>query len=119
MEVSVAESRADLVRIVIAGRMDTTGVERAETRLYALFAPRAVDTLFDLSGVTVISSMGLRVLIASGKTAQAKGFKLALIAPPGPVRDVLEQSAIAEMIPVADDLDRAQALLRGKSAAGR
>jgi anti-anti-sigma factor len=115
MEAKVVESSGGLVRIEIAGRMDTAGVERAEPRFFALFAPRAVDTILDLSNVTLLTSMGLRILIASAKTGQSKGFRVVLVAPRGPVRDVLEHAAIGEVTSLVDDLDAARARLAGIS----
>jgi|RhiMethySRZTD1v2_1073278.scaffolds.fasta_scaffold613976_2 anti-sigma B factor antagonist len=111
MEAKVVESSGSLVRLEIAGRMDTVGVERAEPRFFALFAPRAIDTILDLSKVTLLTSMGLRLLIASAKTGLSKGFRVVLVAPSGAVRDVLDHAAIGELTAIVDDVDAARALL--------
>jgi anti-sigma B factor antagonist len=111
MEVTAAERTADLVRLELSGRMDTAGVEKVESRFYALFAPIGVSTVLDLTKVVVLSSMGLRLIITGAKTARAKGFRLVLVAPRGPVRDVLDGAAIGELLPIADDVAAAKTLL--------
>jgi hypothetical protein len=63
--------------------------------------------------------MGLRVLITSGRTAGARGFRIVVIAPAGPVRDVLDHAGIGELVPVADSMTAARALLAKGGAAGR
>src|SRR5262245_9185691 len=119
MEVTEKPGSPDVVHLEIAGRMDAAGVERAETRFYALFAPRAKDTILDLSKVALVTSMGLRVLITSARTGSARGFRVVLVAPAGPVRDVLDHAAIGELMPIAADVTAARALLAGGGAAGR
>jgi anti-sigma B factor antagonist len=118
MDVTALDTSPDLVHLEVSGRMDTAGVEKSESRFYALFAPRGVDSIFDLSKVTILTSMGLRILIAAAKTAQSKGFRVVLVAPAGPVRDVLDHAAIEELIPVVPDGAAARLLLRGAERAG-
>jgi anti-anti-sigma factor len=99
--------------------MDTTGAEKAEARFFALFAPRARNTVFDLTRVSILTSMGMRLLISGAKTAQAKGFRAVLVAPAGPVRDILDHGGINELIPIVNDGDAARKLLQSADPAGR
>ena len=119
MEAKVVENTPERTRLEIAGRMDTAGVERNEARFFALFAPRALDTILDLSKVSLITSMGLRLLISSAKTASSKGFRVVLVAPAGPVREVLDHAAIGELTPLVDDVAAARALLSAGGVADR
>jgi anti-anti-sigma factor len=98
--------------------MDTAGVEKNETRFFALFAPKGVDTVFDLTKVTLLTSMGLRILISGAKTAAARGFQTVIVAPPGPVRDVLDHAAIHELMPVVADGASATSRLRSARKPG-
>ena len=103
MDVVALERSDDLVYLELSGRMDTAGVEKHETRFFALFASKGVPTVFDLTKVTILTSMGLRILISGAKTAAAKGFQTVIVAPPGPVRDVLDHAAIHELVPIVAD----------------
>jgi len=118
VEVVALERSDDLVYLELSGRMDTAGVERSETRFFALFATKGVPTVFDLSKVTILTSMGLRILISGAKTASAKGFRTVIVAPAGPVRDVLDHAAIHELIPVVDDAASARSRLQDSKSPG-
>jgi anti-anti-sigma factor len=116
----IAVDRTDtLVYLELSGRMDTVGVEKSEAQFFALFAPRGVNTVFDLTKVTVLTSMGVRVLISGAKIADAKGFRTILVAPAGPIRDVLEHAGIVDMIPIVNDGATARSLLGKADPAGR
>jgi anti-anti-sigma factor len=119
VDVIVSENTDSLVYLELSGRMDTAGVEKAEARFFALFAPRAVNTVFDLTKVIILTSMGMRLLISGAKTAAAKSFRTVLVAPAGPVRDVLDNTGIGELIPIVEDGAAARSLLRGADPAGR
>lgn len=111
MNITTADSSERIVHISISGRMDTASVHAQEARFYALFAPRGASAIFDLSAVTFLASMGIRLLITGAKTAQAKGARVVIVAPPGPVRDTLDLAAIERLIPFAEDVPSARALL--------
>jgi anti-sigma B factor antagonist len=119
MDVVAVESTNDVVCLELSGRMDTSGVERTETRFFALFAPRGVGTVIDLTKVSVLTSMGLRLIISGAKTARAKGFRIALVAPAGPVRDVLDDASIGDLLPILDDRAAARSLVQGAGGTGR
>lgn len=111
MELTI-ESSPELICVALSGRMDSAGVDKAEARFFASFASRGVDTLFDLTHVTLLTSIGLRVLISGAKTVHARGARVALVAPPGPIREVLEDAALHELMAIADDRTAAAAKLR-------
>jgi anti-anti-sigma regulatory factor len=47
-----------VVKVTLAGRLDTTGVDRVETRFVASIVPRSSSAIVDLSQVDFIGSMG-------------------------------------------------------------
>lgn len=104
-EVSPIDDSSTLVRL--AGRLDTQGVDRIETRLTGAMVAGGRNAVVDLSGVSFIASMGIRMLIANAKAMQLKGRKLALFGATGPVAGVLEAVAIDQIIPVATDQQQA------------
>jgi len=118
VDVIVVDRTDTMVYLELSGRMDTAGVEKSEAQFFALFAPRAVNTVFDLTKVTILTSMGMRVLISGAKIANAKGFRTVLVAPAGPIRDVLDHAGIDELIPIVDDGVAARSLLGKADRAG-
>ena len=73
--------------------------------------PRDKHGLVDLSEVTFLASMGIRMLIAAARTIDRRGKRLVLIAPRPLVDQALRHSSIDDIIPVAPDLEGALALL--------
>jgi anti-anti-sigma regulatory factor len=61
--------------------------------------------------------MGIRLLVTGARTAKAKGTKVVLVVPPGPIRDVLESSSVDQIVPVVADATLALARLRDASRA--
>jgi anti-anti-sigma factor len=110
MEFEVQEESQSLTRVALVGRLDTAGVDRVETKLNATLA-RGTHGVIDLSGVTFLTSMGIRMLIAAAKMLNRRGKKLVLIAPRPLVDQALRHSSLDEIIPVAQDLPGALALL--------
>jgi anti-sigma B factor antagonist len=105
----------DIVLLELSGRMDTVGVDGVEPRFYASLATEGRGTVVDLSRVTVLTSMGIRLLVSGAKTAKSKGLRVVLVAPAGPVRDVLDNGGITEIIPAFADRTAARAALAGAS----
>lgn len=110
MELEITESTDALTRVALKGRLDTAGVDRIETRFNAVLGSGG-DGLVDLSEVSFLSSLGIRLLLGAAKMLDRRGSKLVLVAPSELVGEALKHSSIDEIIPVAPDLDGARALL--------
>ena len=67
----------------------------------------------DMSKVSFLASIGMRTLLSCAKAASARGGKMVLFNPQPMVKDVLETSGVASLIPMTDDLAAAKALLAG------
>jgi len=88
-------------RVVLAGRLDTAGVDVVETRFGAAIVPNGKNTIVDLSGVTFLASMGIRMLISTTRALSRKGGKLVMFGAAPSVKDVIETAALTEIIPLA------------------
>jgi len=110
MELEILEESQTLTRLSLKGRLDTAGVDRIETRLNAALA-RDRNGVVDLSAVTFLASMGIRMLITAAKMLSRRGHRLVLIAPRPLVEQSLKHTSLDEIIPVAQDLEGAIALL--------
>src|SRR5580693_7641678 len=91
----------DVRKVVLAGRLDTAGVDRIETRFGAAIVPAGKNTVVDLTDVTFLASMGIRMLIATTRSLSRKGSKLALYNATPAVREVIETADLTEIIPLA------------------
>jgi anti-anti-sigma factor len=109
MEMSVQEGNGDATLVVLHGRLDREAAEAVERRFYDLTASRK-PLIVDLSGVSYIASMGMRMFLLIGKAVATQGGKMALMAPSPDVAGVLKTAGIDTAIPVRACLNDALAV---------
>jgi anti-sigma B factor antagonist len=100
-------------KIVLTGRLDTAGVDLIETRFGASIVPAGRNTVVDISQVTFLASMGIRMLISTTRSLSRKGGKIALYGATPAVREVIDTVALADIIPLVDNEDEAIVLVAG------
>lgn len=111
MDMRVTDLTGSAIGVELDGRLDTPGVDAIEMRFNASVLAAGRNALVDLSQVSFVSSMGVRLLITAAKTAKARQQRLVLVVPAGPVREMLEITAIDTLIPMFMQRDEAQAAL--------
>jgi anti-anti-sigma factor len=65
----------------------------------------------DLSAVTYVGSLGMRLLISTGRAVQRRGRRMVIFGAQPQPRDVFETVALSDLIPVATTLPEALDLL--------
>lgn len=112
MAIRYEDVNENVRRIYLSGRLDTAGSEQIAPQFTALAASAKRGVVVFLSDVTFLSSMGIRLLIASAKAQQARGGRMVLhIAGNDVVGRTLEATGIDELIPTFDDADDAEKAL--------
>jgi anti-sigma B factor antagonist len=109
MEMTLMELRDNAIKISLSGRLDTPGVDAIETKFAA--AAKRKNALVDLSGVSFLASMGIRMIFSSARGLKASGCRMILLAPRELVNEVLENAGVNQIIPVVPDEQQALALL--------
>jgi anti-anti-sigma factor len=109
MEMSVREGVPGATVIALRGRLDREAANAIEPRFNDL-AASSQPLIIDLSEVSYIASMGMRMFLLIGKAIAAQGGRMALMAPPPEVAAVLKTAGIDTAIPVRDTLDDAIAV---------
>lgn len=89
-----------VTRAVLSGRMDSLSVGQAETSFIAHLVPKEQPAVVDLSNVTFIASLGIRMLLGTARALDRAGVKLALYGAKDAVMDIIETTALTEIIPV-------------------
>jgi len=112
VELTIQEQSDTLTRVVLIGRLDTMGVERVETQFNAAIAPRGQNAVLDFSGVSFLSSMGIRMLLTMARTLSRRGARLVLQAPQPFVLESIRHASLEDLIPVAGNEAEALALLQ-------
>lgn len=99
MDMDVTTHGDQLLCIRLAGRLDSPGVDRIEARFTAELLGAGKPAMIDLSGVSFLASMGIRMLISSARSLSSKGAKLVLFGASDMVQSVLDHVAIDQIIP--------------------
>jgi anti-anti-sigma factor len=105
-------SLGDAAKVALQGRLDTPGVDQIETRFTASVVAGGKHTLVDLSGVTFISSMGIRMLISTGRSLSLKKAKLVLFGAQPLVKESLDHVSLNDIVPVVASETQALELLK-------
>ena len=100
-------------RVVLAGRLDTTGVDRIETRFGATVVSGGQNAIIDLSRVTFIGSMGIRLFITAARSMRPRRTRLALYGAQPMVGEVFESVSLNNLLPVVNTEADAIAALTG------
>jgi anti-sigma B factor antagonist len=99
MEMNIQELDGGVILVALNGRLDLQGVHAIEPDLNATAGSR--DALIvDLSGVTYIASMGMRMFLLVGKAMATRHGKMALLAPSDDLTTVLRTAGIDTAIPI-------------------
>ncbi len=101
------EKRGGVMLIGLRGRLDAVTSPSVEKKLLALVAEGDVRIALDLSELSYISSLGLRVLMTVAKQVQTGGGKLALAALSDTVHEIFKIAGFTELFSVYQTLDEA------------
>jgi len=94
---------ANIARVKLRGRLDTPGVDRVEAKLNSAVVPEGRNTVVDLSEVSFIASMGLRMFIGLAKALKRNNAKMVLFAPQSQVNEVFNTVVLREIVPIVVD----------------
>jgi anti-anti-sigma factor len=98
MDISPVRDR--LVKITLAGRLDTPGVDRVETRFLASLVPGGNNAIIDLSQVDFISSVGIRMIIAAARGLRTQQATLAVYGVQERVGQILQIVSLGQVIAI-------------------
>jgi anti-sigma B factor antagonist len=101
----------NLVHIKLAGRLDTAGAAEIETRFTAMISPRGKHALVDISEVSFLASMGIRMLVSVARTLARRQKRIVLYGPPSLVTESIEGSGLKEMLSLMGSEAEARASL--------
>jgi anti-sigma B factor antagonist len=100
-----------VTRAALNGRLDTANVNKGEAEFIATVVGKAQHVVIDLSGVSFIASLGIRMLLSAARTLGRSGAKMALYGATPLVLEIIETTALDEIIPVVSTEAEAVALV--------
>lgn len=102
-----------VTKATLEGRLDTANVNIVETRFIAGIVPKQQHAIVDLSNVSFIASLGIRMLLSTARALGHNGARFAMFGATPVVLEVFEATALAEIIPLFDTEAEAIALVNG------
>lgn len=98
-------------KVVLAGRLDSAGVDIIETRFTAGIVPAGAHTVVDLTEVVFLASLGVRMFISTTRALAWKGGKLVMFGATPPVMETITTMGFEDIVPVVETESEALALL--------
>ena len=89
-----------VTKAVLGGRLDSFSVGEVETRFVASIVPREQPAVVDLSQVSFIASLGIRMLIGTARALQRSNARFAMFGANDAVMEIIETTSLTEIIPV-------------------
>jgi anti-anti-sigma factor len=84
----------------LEGRLDSGSVDRIETAFTAAIVPVGKPAVVDLTKVTFLASLGIRMLLSTARALNRRGAKLALFGASPAVMEIIETVALSDIVPV-------------------
>lgn len=97
--------------ITLEGRMDIPGCQEIDLKLPAMAAAPKKYVIVDISEVSFLASIGIRLLLLTAKSVSGRGGKLVLLNPTPNVAKVLEAASLTTLLASAHSLEEAIAFL--------
>jgi anti-sigma B factor antagonist len=113
LECKFEEIHSGIGRVYLAGRLDVPGVNEVQLKFPVYASTQRGPVIVDLSEVTLITSMGLGMLLTNARTLKSHGARMVLLSPPADVEKVINMACVAEYLPIEHDLSIALRRLNG------
>ena len=110
MQISTTEETASTAKVTLNGRLDIAGADVVATPLATLSGSKT-GLVIDMAGVSFISSIGIRQLVAAAKALSRRGGRLVLLRPNDIVTEVLQTTGITDLLPIVRSDSEAAAVI--------
>jgi anti-sigma B factor antagonist len=111
VDIQLAENERTANRLILSGRLDSTGAGLLDQTLPAAVIDIDRDIVADLSAVCFVGSRGIRLLISLARGLQKKGLRFVMYGLQPAVHDVFASVSLSELIPVTTTEVEALSLL--------
>jgi len=99
MSISITEM-SGVTKAALSGRLDTASVDKLEISFIAGIVPKGQNTIVDLSQVSFIASLGIRMLLSGARALSRQNATMVLYGASDAIMDIIETTALSEIITV-------------------
>jgi anti-anti-sigma factor len=109
MSIEYKDSEDGIRHITLSGRLDSAGADVIATPFAAVSAASQRRVVLDLSAVNFLASIGIRLVVQNAKALHARGGRMVLfVGQNEQVKNTIESTGIASIIPMFTDIGQAQ-----------
>ena len=101
--------------LTLTGRLDAASAPEWAQLSERLIGSQIKTLIVNVGTLEHLSSAGLRTLLGTGKSLQRQNGRLVLVAPPGPVRQIIEVAGFDKIFALYETVDEAVKETTGKS----
>lgn len=114
MAIITCKDVSNALRVIgVSERLDLQGTEKVEQSFLAMTRTGKQNIVVDLSDVTFLSSVGIRMLIASGKALAETGGRMVLVVGVNAaVIKTLKMTCVDAILPMFETFAEAEAALK-------
>lgn len=98
----------DLVQLKVMGRLDTVGTSQIDTQFTAMISPRGKHALVDISNVSFLASMGIRMLVSVARTLDRHEKRLILYGADNLVKESIDNAGLTQMLSLVSSEEEAR-----------
>jgi anti-anti-sigma factor len=109
----IIEIRLDsqITHLALSGKLDIVGLHAVDVKFHALTAARRLPALVDLSGVDMVSSLGMGMFISCARSLQRHAVRMVLLNPQPHVEEALRAVGIDQGIPIVHSVEDGMTIL--------
>jgi anti-anti-sigma factor len=111
MQVNIIRKDDQLTHLSLVGRLDIAGLHEIDLKFHSYTAAVRRPTLVDLSGLEMITSLGIGMLISCAQSMRRYGAPMVLYNPRPIVEEAMTAVGLGKAIPIAHSQEEAMALL--------
>jgi anti-anti-sigma factor len=100
-----------LTHVALVGKLDVAGLHAVDVKFHGYTAARRRPTLVDLSGLELITSLGMGLFISCARSLQRFGARMVLLNPQPQVEEALKAVGIDQGIPIVHSVEDALRIL--------
>lgn len=112
MELKVIKADGEYIHVALDGKLDLEGVREIEMKFAGQVSSKGKPAIVDMTEVSFIASMGMRMLLTAAKAIRANGSKLVIYNPQPVVLEALQTAGFAAIMPIEHDFSKAIELLK-------
>ena len=90
LEIKVSEKDVGVIAVTLVGSIDTQTCSELEKRLDDILAGSPNAVMFDMHGVTYITSLGLSLMVKTEKAIKAAGKAMLVVNVPPQIKKVVD-----------------------------